>query len=279
MRRNAKSRIGNFVLIFICFLIGFIFVFPVYWMVRSSFITVGDLYANPPIIIPTRITLDNYFSALNTIDFWNQLKNSLTITVLWVVGSVVSSSMVAYAFSRIRFKFKNLWFTLILSTMMLPSAVTLIPVYMMWYQVGALNTFIPLTVPAFFGGGAYFIFMLRQFFNTIPRELDEAAKIDGAGYWCIFLRILIPLVKPALIVVGLFSFVNSWNEFFNAIIYLTNPDLHTLTLGLYMFKGVYQSNYGAVMALATIVVIPSLIFFLIGNKYFVEGIALSGIKA
>ena len=144
MRKNAKSRVGNFVLIFICFLIGFIFVFPVYWMVRSSFITVGDLYANPPVIIPTRITLDNYFSALNTIDFWNQLKNSLTITVLWVVGSVVSSSMVAYAFSRIRFKFKNLWFTLILSTMMLPSAVTLIPVYMMWYKVGALNTFIPL---------------------------------------------------------------------------------------------------------------------------------------
>ena len=136
-----------------------------------------------------------------------------------------------------------------------------------------------MVVPAWFGGSAYFTFMLRQFFQTIPKELDEAARVDGAGYFRIYLRIILPLTKPALIVVALFAFVNAWNEFFYTVIYLNgHQKLKTLTLGLYMFKGVYSTNYGAVLALAAVISIPALIFFLIGNKYFVEGISMTGIK-
>ncbi len=168
---------------------------------------------------------------------------------------------------------------LIISTMMLPAAVTLIPQYQMWNKLHLLGTIAPMVVPAWFGGSAYFTFMLRQFFQTIPKELDEAARVDGARYFRIYCEIILPLTKPALIVVALFAFVNAWNEFFYTVIYLNgHQELKTLTLGLYMFKGVYSTNYGAVLALAGIISIPALLFFLIGNRYFVEGISMTGIK-
>lgn len=238
-----------------------------------------ELYANPPVFLPQNTTLQNYQAALSQTDLWLQLRNSCVITLLFVMGTVISSSLTAYGFSRFEFKGKNVWFMLIISTMMLPSAVTLIPQYQMWNRLHLLGTIAPLVVPAWFGGSAYFMFMLRQFFQTIPRELDEAARVDGAGYLKIFVSIMLPLVKPAMIVVALFAFVNCWNEFFYTVIYLNgHQELKTLTLGLYLFKGVYSTNYGAVLALAIMVSVPALIFFFIGNKYFVEGISMTGIK-
>lgn len=238
-----------------------------------------ELYANPPVFLPKNATLQNYQAALAQTDLWLQLRNSCVITLLFVMGTVISSSLTAYGFSRFEFKGKNVWFMLIISTMMLPSAVTLIPQYQMWNRLHLLGTIAPLVVPAWFGGSAYFTFMLRQFFQTIPRELDEAARVDGAGYLRIFVSIMLPLVKPAMIVVALFAFVNCWNEFFYTVIYLNGQqELKTLTLGLYLFKGVYSTNYGAVLALAIMVSVPALIFFFIGNKYFVEGISMTGIK-
>lgn len=273
------KKIWNMVLILMAVLVGLVFLFPVFWMVRSSFMGLEELYANPPVFLPKNATLQNYQAALAQTDLWLQLRNSCVITLLFVMGTVISSSLTAYGFSRFEFKGKNVWFMLIISTMMLPSAVTLIPQYQMWNRLHLLGTIAPLVVPAWFGGSAYFTFMLRQFFQTIPRELDEAARVDGAGYLRIFVSIMLPLVKPAMIVVALFAFVNCWNEFFYTVIYLNGQqELKTLTLGLYLFKGVYSTNYGAVLALAIMVSVPALIFFFIGNKYFVEGISMTGIK-
>lgn len=276
---RKKRKVLNGILIAIAVLTGAVFLFPIFWMVRSSFMGLEELYTTPPVIIPRMATLKNYAEALKQSDLLLQFRNSCVITALCVAGSVISSSLTAYGFSRFDFKYKKIWFMLIISTMMLPAAVTLIPQYRMWNKLHLLGTIAPMVVPAWFGGSAYFTFMLRQFFQTIPKELDEAARVDGAGYFRIYLRIILPLTKPALIVVALFAFVNAWNEFFYTVIYLNgHQKLKTLTLGLYMFKGVYSTNYGAVLALAAVISIPALIFFLIGNKYFVEGISMTGIK-
>lgn len=277
MRR--KKKIADGFLVTVAVFAGLVFLFPIFWMVRSSFMGLEELYRTPPVIFPRQGTLKNYTEALRQSDLLLQFKNSCTITALCVIGTVLSSSVTAYGFSRFDFKYKNIWFMLIISTMMLPAAVTLIPQYRMWNKLHLLGTIAPMVVPAWFGGSAYFTFMLRQFFQTIPKELDEAARVDGAGYFRIYCKIILPLTKPALIVVALFAFVNAWNEFFYTVIYLNgHQELKTLTLGLYMFKGVYSTNYGAVLALAAIISIPALIFFLIGNRYFVEGISMTGIK-
>lgn len=276
---RRKKKIADGILIAVAVFAGLVFLFPIFWMVRSSFMGLEELYRTPPVIIPRMGTMKNYGEALKQSDLLLQFRNSCMITALCVAGTVLSSSVTAYGFSRFEFKYKNVWFMLIISTMMLPAAVTLIPQYQMWNKLHLLGTIAPMVVPAWFGGSAYFTFMLRQFFQTIPKELDEAARVDGAGYFRIYCKIILPLTKPALIVVALFAFVNAWNEFFYTVIYLNgHQELKTLTLGLYMFKGVYSTNYGAVLALAAIISIPALIFFLIGNRYFVEGISMTGIK-
>ncbi len=277
MRR--KKKIADSILIAIAVFAGLVFLFPIFWMVRSSFMGLEELYQTPPVILTRMGTMKNYKEALQQSDLLLQFRNSCMITALCVAGTVLSSSITAYGFSRFDFQYKNIWFMLIISTMMLPAAVTLIPQYQMWNKLHLLGTIAPMVVPAWFGGSAYFTFMLRQFFQTIPKELDEAARVDGAGYFRIYCEIILPLTKPALIVVALFAFVNAWNEFFYTVIYLNgHQELKTLTLGLYMFKGVYSTNYGAVLALAGIISIPALLFFLIGNRYFVEGISMTGIK-
>lgn len=276
---RTKKKAFRILSVVLAALIGAIYLFPIFWMFRSSLMGLEELYASPPVIFPKNVILDNYEAALNQSDLLRQMGNSFLITGLTVLGTVISASLTAYGFARFDFKGKNIWFMLIISTMMLPSAVTLIPQYQMWNKLHLLGTIAPLVVPAWFGGSAYFIFMLRQFFQTIPRELDEAARMDGAGRLRIFVSIMLPLTKPAMIVVALFAFVNSWNEFFYTVIYLNgHAELKTLTLGLYLFKGVYSTNYGAVLALAFLVSIPALIFFFIGNRYFVEGISMTGIK-
>jgi multiple sugar transport system permease protein len=255
------------------------FLFPLFWMLRSSLMNLADLFARPIRILPTVVVFSNYARALSEMDFLQQLGNSLLVVVPVVVGTVLTSSLSAYGFARLRFPFRDALFGMVLSTMMLPSAVTLIPLFIAWHRLGLVGTFAPLVVPAWFGGGAYFIFLLRQFFLTIPRDLEEAAIIDGAGYVRVYLRIMLPLVKPALVVVALFSFIGQWNEFFNTLIYLgSREDLYTLTLGLFAFKGVFQSKYSFIMAAAAVVTLPSFLLFLVGNRYFVEGITMTGIK-
>jgi len=290
-RLKRRRRIINIALIISAFLLAILVAFPLYWMIRCSLVsksalTVPEYFSDPPSIFPKAIQWFNYTLGMERINFLQQLWNSVMITIPYVLGNLLTTSVSAYAFARIRFPLRGMWFALVISTMMLPSAVTLLPQYAMYTQMGLVGTDaifggrLPLILPAFFcaSGNAYFVFMLRQFMMTIPVEMDEAARIDGAGHMRIFTSIILPLIRPALIVVGLFSFINCWNEFFYSIIYLQGEKVYTLTLGLYMINGVRIPNYEQVMALAVLVTTPCLLLFLIGNKYFVEGIKMTGIK-
>ena len=195
-----------------------------------------------------------------------------------LLGVLLTSSMAAYAFSRVRWKGRDAIFTLLLSAMMLPSAVTLIPVYIGWSRMGMVDTYAPLIIPAFLGGGAYNIFLMRQFFLTIPRELDEAAFVDGASRFRIYWNIDIPLAKSSMIVVGLFCFMGAWNDFFNPLIYLNTMSKYTVAVGLQSLMGKYTSKWNLVMTASVVVTMPCVLVFLFGQKHIMGGIALTGIK-
>ena len=270
----------HILLVFIAFILGFVMFFPLYWLIRGSLVSSQEFFARPPVFFPSSLEFSNYPLAIARINFPLQLWNSICIVVPYVIGNIITCSFAGYAFARLRFPLRRMWFVLVISTMMLPSSVTLLPQYQMYSAMHLVGTKLPLIIPAFFcsGGNAYFVFLLRQFFKSIPKELDEAARIDGAGFFRIYAQIMLPLIKPALIVVALFSFINCWNEFFYTLIYLQGEKMYTLTLGLYMINSLKLPNFEQVMALTVIVALPCLLFFLIGNKYFVKGIALTGIK-
>ncbi len=275
----TRRKLIHILLVFLAFSLAVVFAFPLYWLVRSTLVSNQELLHRPPVYFPTAFHVENFSKALARIDFMRQLYNSVSIAVPYVLGTLITTSFAGYAFARLRFPLRGMWFTLVISTMMLPSAVTLLPQYSLYASMGLANK-AALILPAFFcaGGNAYFVFLLRQFFLTIPMEMDEAARIDGAGYLRIYSSIMLPLIRPAMIVVGLFSFINCWNEFFYTMIYLKSQDEYTLPLGLYIVNGLKVPNYEQVLALALIVATPCLVFFFVGNRYFVEGIALGGIK-
>lgn len=275
----TRRKLIHILLVFLAFSLAVVFAFPLYWLVRSALVSNQELLHRPPVYFPIAFHVENFSKALARIDFMRQLYNSVSIAVPYVLGTLITTSFAGYAFARLRFPLRGMWFTLVISTMMLPSAVTLLPQYSLYASMGLANK-AALILPAFFcaGGNAYFVFLLRQFFLTIPMEMDEAARIDGAGYLRIYSSIMLPLIRPAMIVVGLFSFINCWNEFFYTMIYLKSQDEYTLPLGLYIVNGLKVPNYEQVLALALIVATPCLVFFFVGNRYFVEGIALGGIK-
>jgi len=275
-RRKKVSDIIAFILI----LIGAVVVMiPLYWMLRTSLMDNVEINAYPPSLLPQNWLFSNYPEALTTFRFDKYLLNTLTIVIPVIIGVVVTASLAAYAFARLEFPLKNLWFSLIISSMLMPFAVTLIPTFLAWSKLGAYNTYYPLIIPAFLGGGAFNIFLLRQFLLTIPKELDESATIDGAGYIKILNSILLPLIKPAIIVVVLFTFMNVWNDLMGPVVYLADPDKYTIAIGLNTFRGVYGTDWKAVMAASCVSVLPAIILYLFGQKYFLEGIVLTGIKA
>lgn len=219
----------------------------------------------------------NYTRGLRFVDFGRQLRNTLVVCFFTVLGTLISSSLVAYGLARIPWNGRGVLFMVILSTMMLPYQVIMVPLFALFVRLGWVDTFLPLTVPAFFGN-AFFIFLLRQFFLTIPQDLSEAAKIDGCGEFDIYRRIILPLSKPALAMVGLWTFMGSWNDFLGPLIYLADESRYTLSLGLAMFLGEYGSEYGMLMAVSTVVTIPILILFFFTQRTFIQGITLTGLK-
>lgn len=219
----------------------------------------------------------NYGRGLKFVDFRCQLANTLIVCFFTVLGTLMSCSLVAYGLARIPWRGRTTLFLIILSTVMLPYQVIMVPLFALFVKLGWVDTFLPLTVPAFFGN-AFFIFLLRQFFLTIPNELSEAAKIDGCGDFDIYRRIILPLSKPALAMVGLWTFMGSWNDFLGPLIYLADESRYTLSLGLAMFLGEYGSEYGMLMAVSTVVMLPPLVLFFMGQKYFVQGVVISGLK-
>jgi multiple sugar transport system permease protein len=255
-------------------------VIPLYWLVRSSFMRSTDIYRVDPIILwPKEMIWDNYAQAVRFMAFLRKTINTLVILVGNMAGAAITSCMAAYAFSRVQWKGRQICFFILLTSMMLPGTVTIIPQYLIWAKLGFVDTYVPLILPAYFGGGAFNIFLLRQFFLGIPRDLDEAAKIDGAGNIWIFSRIIVPLAKPAVMVICLFIFLGCWNDFFGPLIYLNTADKYTLALGLLQFRGNYSTRWNWLMAASTIVVIPCIVMYIFTQRRLIEGIALTGLKS
>ncbi len=266
-------------LVYLLLIVGAVmFMIPFLWMLSSSFKELPQIFVYPPQWIPNPLRPQNYIEALAKMNFLVALKNTLTITVLCLIGQVGSASLVAYGFSRLRFPGRDFLFMLVLSTMMVPAQVTMIPQFILFRELGWVDTFKPLIVPAFFGGGAYFIFLLRQFFLTIPKELEDAARIDGCSTSRIYRQIMLPLAKPALITVSIFSFMHHWNDFMGPLIYLNSEHKRTLAIALQSFPGQFTSEWNLLMAASVVVLIPVLILFFTLQRYFVEGIVLTGLK-
>ena len=278
MSARMKKRISLAVTYLLLIIGAFFSLLPLLWMLRSSLLSSAKIFQMPPIIIPDQPQWENYTKAMTILPFGRYFLNSLTVVVAVVIGTVLTSSLCAYGLSRIQWKGRGLAFAAIISSMMLPTAVTLIPQFLVWNQLGVTNSFIPLIAPAWFGGGAFYIFLLRQFYMGIPRDLDESAWLDGAGHLTIFSRIILPITRPSVVVVGLFAFLNTWNDFLAPLVYLNDEKKYTLALGLQLFSGLYKAEWHLLMAASCVVLAPMVILFLIGQKYFVEGITMSGIK-
>ena len=243
---------------------------PVLWMISTSLKTPAEIMQYPSEFFPKEFQWSNYVEAWKTAPFTRWTLNTLFITVFVVIGNVLINSLVAYGFAKIRFKGKNLLFVLVLSTMLIPGFVMMIPQYMLFSELGWINTYLPLIVPAFLGN-AFFIFLLRQFFLSIPDELIEAAIMDGANHLHIWWKIMIPLTKPALITVAIFSFNGAWNDLLGPLLYINDERLYTLQIGLQTFKGTVQTQWHYLMAASVIVLLPVVLLFLFFQRYFIEG--------
>lgn len=269
---------GKIVTYAVLFLLSLIVFFPMYWIIRSSLLNLQEILEFPPIWFPGAFRFDNYTEVMERVNFGKYFVNTLVVIIPVLVGVGLTASLTAYGFARLEFPLKNLWFSLIIMTILLPSIVTLVPTYIGWSKLQLTNTYWPLIIPAFFGGGAFNIFLLRQFLMTIPKELDESAVIDGAGYFTIYRKIILPLIKPAIVVVLLFTFVGVWNDFLGQLVYLNDANKYTVSLGLSTLRGANNTPMNLLMAGTAIMVIPAIIVFLFGQRYFIEGIATTGIK-
>ena len=270
--QKTAQRVGRIITYIILIFAAVICLFPFLWMVSTSFKETSEIYKMPPDLLPTNPTVQNYIEGWKGADFGLFFKNSLFITIIATVGTVLSSAFVAYGFARFKARFSGLLFTILLATMMLPTQVTLIPQYLMYNKLGMVNTYFPLLIPSWLGGGAFNIFLFIQFFRTLPKELDEAAKIDGANSFQIFTKIMLPAVKPVMLAVLVMSLVYNWNDFFSPLIYLNDNKKFTIAIGLQFFKG-SQGNVqiGQMMAMSLVALLPVLIIFAICQKYFIQG--------
>jgi multiple sugar transport system permease protein len=258
-------------------LLSAIFLIPLAWMVTTSFKQQGQVFANPPVWLPDPWMIENYPEAARRAPLWLWLRNTAIITLLATTGNVLVSSMVGFGFGRIRFPGRGLLFILLLATMMLPAQVTLIPRFLLFKELGWTNSFLPLIVPSWFGGGAYNIFLVRQYYLTLPLDLDEAARIDGASNWRVWWNIIMPLSAPVLVAIGIFSFVAHWNEFLEALIFLNSESLKTLSLGLRAFLAPSDASWHITMAASMWLVVPMMAVFFLGQRYFIKGVAMTGI--
>ncbi|MGI6567035.1 MAG: carbohydrate ABC transporter permease [Limnochordia bacterium] len=277
-RISARKAIWRVFIYAVLFIGAAVALFPFVWLVRSSFMEMRQIFIIPPEWIPRPFVWRNYVEAMTVVPFGLYFTNTIKIVVGVMCGTLLSSSLAAFSFSRLRWRGRDVIFGILLTTMMLPYAVTLVPTFILWSRLSLVNTFVPLTLPAWFGP-PFYIFLLRQFFMSIPYELDEAAYVDGASPLYVYWRVILPLAKPPLIVVGIFSFLGVWNDLLGPVIYLTNPDKFTVAVGLAQFRGMYSAQWHLLMAASTVVLLPVIVLFFIAQKYFIEGIALTGLKA
>ena len=261
---------------------GFIMIYPVLWMISGAFKNNTEILNGGLSLIPEVWRWENFvngWSGFGGISFGTFFKNSLIVAGVSTFGTVISSACVAYAFSRIKFKGSKIWFTAMLCTMMLPAQIILVPQYIIFNGLNWVNTFLPLTVPEW-GGRAFFIFLIMQFIAGIPKDLDEAAEIDGCGKVRLFTRVMMPLIKPALATSAIFSFYWKWDDFMGSLLYLNSPEKYTVSIALKLFcDPTSVSDYGAMFAMCVASLLPVIVLFLFTQKYIVDGIAMSGLKA
>lgn len=255
-----------------------LFLLPFLWSLATSLKAEGDVFAFPPQWIPDPAVWRNYPDALTALPFDRYAINTLLLALGRIVGILLSCSLVAFAFARLRWKGRDVLFFVLLATLMIPPEVTLVPQYILFSKLGWVDTYLPLIVPAYFADNAFFVFLLRQFFLTIPRDLDDAARIDGAGWFEVYRRIILPLSAPALTTVAIFAFQNNWNAFLQPLIYLQNRDLYTVGLGLSLFQEQYYTSWTLLMAASVAVMLPVLVVFFLLQRRFVQGVTFTGIK-
>jgi len=274
-----QERFGLLVAFLILVAVGLIFAMPLYWMVSTSLKVESQIFTYPPVWVPDPIQWSNYARAVTVIPFLQYAKNTLIICVCSMIGQTTASSLAGYGFARIPWKGRDVVFVLVLTTMMLPYQVTMIPLYVVYRSFGWINTLLPLIVPNLFGA-AFNIFLFRQFFRGIPSELSDAARIDGCNEFDIYRRVILPLSRPVIATVALFDFLYNWNDFQGPLIYLQDEAMYTLSLGLQAFGGYYSRNLepATLMAAASIVVIPTIVIFFLAQRTFIQGIALTGLK-
>ena len=255
--------------------IGIILIIPLLWMVFTSLKPMEEIVRYPSTFFPEKIVWENYLDTIAAFPFWRYARNTLFITVLVVIGNVLSNSFIAYGFAKIDFPGKKLMFALVLSTMMIPGFVTMIPQYVLFSKIGWVGTYLPLIVPSFFGN-AFNIFLMRQFYLSINNELIEAAEIDGANHLYIWSHLMLPLTKPALITIAINSFNAAWNDFLGPLLYIQDQEKYTLQIGLQVFQNQATTQWNYLMAGATLVLIPTILLFFFAQRYFIEGMDLTG---
>lgn len=279
---RLRRNIGRFFTYLFLTIFGLLFAFPLYWTVSSSLQTWQELRSIQPHLLPAVPQWRNYVEVFTVVPFARWMLNTLLIIVIAIPGSLITGTMAAYAFARFNFWGKNTWFLVMLGTMMIPSWVTLIPQYILFFKLKLINTYVPLTIGSWLGGGAFAIFLLRQFIMSIPRDLDEAAHIDGANPLRILVQVIAPLMKPALTTLAILAFLGLWNDFFSPYIYLNKKELFTAAVGLRFFQTMPMESTDPkdhlLMAAASVTTIPVLLVFIFAQRYFVQGVVMSGLK-
>ncbi|MDL2300917.1 carbohydrate ABC transporter permease [Lachnospiraceae bacterium OttesenSCG-928-D06] len=273
-KSNVTGKVISYILLIFC---SAVFLYPLLWMLSSSFRSLEEIAVEGMNIIPKRLDFQYYVKALTSFPFFLYLRNSLIVTVVSIVATVISNSIIGYAFARFQVRGKNIIFMLVLATMLLPSEVQLIPRFILFRNMGMLDTLYPLFISKLFGS-AYYIFLYRQFYTRLPVGLEEAARLDGCSYFKIWLKIFVPLSKPIFTSVAIMEFMGTWNSFNDALIYINSDRYKTLPLGLAGFQGTYSTSTNLLMAASIVIILPCIILFFSAQKAFVEGVTFSGAK-
>ena len=278
----AKKRAVNVVYHLFVIAFGLLMIYPVLWMILSSFKMKSEILGNNVPFLPTKWVFQNYpdgWRGSGSLTFGTYFKNSIVVSVLGTLGTVISSAMVAYALARVNFKGRKLWFTAMIMTMLLPGQVLMIPQYIWYQKLGWVGSYAALIVPYWFAIQGFFVYLMTNFINGIPKDLDEAAKIDGCSTYGIFWYVILPLIVPALITGGIFSFIWRWDDFLSALLYVSKTEMYPVSLALKLFSDPSSSSdYGAMFAMSTLSILPVVIIFITLQKYLVEGIATTGLK-
>ena len=276
--RTWSLRLNHMLVFLILVVLAILMVgVPIGWMLLTALKERNQIFAWPPVYWPNPVRWENFSEVMTAIPFLRYAGNSLQIALFNIIGRLLSCTLVAYSFARLRFPGRNLLFMVLLSTLMIPGQVTLLPQFVLFNWLGWVGSYLPLIVPSFFGN-AFFIFLMRQYIMTIPRDLDEAARIDGASTWGVFRRIILPLCIPPMMVIAVLTFLWTWNEFLDPLIYISDYDDYTIQLGLNMLKGRYNIQWNLIMAGSLIGVVPPLTLYALSQKHLIGGIASVGIK-